>query len=371
MSAEDSSSSPTFPSTTALALALSSSGSSSRTRKSATLAFDIEGTGGLRHENQLISFGWSLNDPENPERGQVALYLGKRENESWRDLWKRNGFEMRCFDEFWAKNLDKLEPLQIPPDSGMRYDGYWRFFSTPEFTAQAYSPKKAPEEGDFVVIESKTYEENKRNIAEWEALKDCDDLYKHFSPVFYIRADTERNMACIIHELLLSLQERYRLTYLSDTLHYDASWVDSLLSHYRYPPLLHAQTGDMRYKFMCWGREVGSYVMGLCGSSDSTPEDKAELRRSKRYLEARVNNGYNPENAHFAVDDALKIGGVWDEAAKENERRLRVNKRVADCLRGSEDETPNWAITLQFLEDNLDAVCEIATSSAKRQRTRK
>jgi len=341
-------------------------------RPRATLAFDIEGTGKRRRTNQLFSFGWCLEETDGTQnKGQVVLYLGKREDEHWREFWERSGFDMGCFDGFWAKNLDKLTPLQLPPGTMNRRHQdrrsktvYWRFSNFSKFaSSQLYAHEMPhPTPGDQVVIEAPSYPEHRNNLKYLNAAK---ELREQFSPITYIRAFTERDLACVIHEVLLDLQQRYRLTYISDTLHYDASWTDLLLERYGYPPLLHAQSGSTKFRDMCWGRELGSYQMGLSASSNHSDE----YSKTKRLLESRISNGWDATNAHFAVDDALKINGAWEEADRENRRRFKLHQRLARIIREKEegeseeeaekrDPMPNWTYFYDFVEDNIDDFCD-------------
>lgn len=370
---------------------VSSSSSITTNRPHATLAFDIEGSGGLRVKNQMLSWGWCLEEDDGTQnKGQVALYLGKLENESWGVFWERNGWDMDCFNGFWSKNLDKLVPLQLfAHDHGVGEESEhmlthkdttvtkcWRFTRFSEFLqcCESYCVPK-----DVVVVEASNYKENKYNQVLWLS-KEYDDLRKKISPIFYIRAYTERQLAFVIHDVLKELQSRYKITYVSDTLHYDASWTDMLLEKYGFPPLLYDQSGDMSYKRMCWGRELGSFVMGM-SATDNRTESKEQYTKTKRWIEDRVSNGWDEKNSHFAVDDALKINGSWEEVERENRRRFKLHQRIAHSIREKEegetvkdaekrDPRPNWAHFYNFIDDNLTDLCEMAEKhrDAKRQK---
>lgn len=376
-------------------------------RRKGVFAFDIEGSGAIRTKNQLLAFGWASGN----YHGQVVLYLGRRECESWEDFWKRSGFDMDCFNDFWNKklpkpeegwntNLEKFEALQIPPhicenSCQLPADGpgkppkkYWRFTHTNSFLHAVRETNNGPEPGDVVVIEAESYSAHMENQDIWEFQRACSPRIK-ISPILYIRAYTERDLAFIIHEVLKEYQKNKKLTFVSDTLHYDASWVDMLLEKYGHPPLMYDQSGEMGYKFICWGRELGSYQMGLCaaGNDDSS---KAQYTKTKRWIEAKIENGWNPKNAHFASDDALKIEGSWFVAEEANRRRYDIHERLASCLREPvpdeetteeekdmtpeeraehRDERPNWVVVDEWMEQNIDQICELASSSSKRQRT--
>ena len=54
--------------------------------------------------------------------------------------------------------------------------------------------------------------------------------------------------------------------------------------------------------------------MGLCAARVSSINGKAQYSKTKRHLEAQIDNGWDPKNAHFAVDDAKQIHGAWKAA---------------------------------------------------------
>lgn len=379
-------------------------------RKEEVLAVDIEGTGALRRLNQLIAFGWVTEDGE---QGQVALYLGRRRRETFYQLWERCGFDMDCYKGFWKKNLHSLQAFQVPPNNRSndgyifpveKEDGtseplicttglpmYQRYCHLDELLTVTPSPS------DKIIIEADSYATNKRNQKKWKKDHRFDWIRANCAPpIFYIRAYTERDLAFIIHEVLMNIQKTSKITYLSDTLHYDASWVDMLLEKYGHPPLMYDQSGDLSYKRMCWGRELGSYQMGIC-AADNSDDTKEQYAKTKRWIESQITNGWDAKNAHFPLDDALKIKGSWDVVEEANRRRYRIHKRVAACLRTpisdeeataeeanltpedraeKRDSLPNWAVVDAWVEENLDAICDMASSrksesSRKRQRVRK
>lgn len=376
---------------------------SSEARPHATLSFDIEGSGSLRAKNQMLSWGWCLQEADGTQNtGQVALYLGKLESETWERFWGRNGWDMDCFNEFWSKNLDKLFPLQISPDlDEAKYDYgalYERYVGVESFLENMNENVNVctGKDSTIYVIESDSYQDHVSEQKEWFSDGRAKAREKH-SPIFYIRAYTERQLVYIIHDVLKDLQSRYQLTYLSDTLHYDASWTDMLLEKYGFPPLLYDQSGDMSFKRMCWGRELGSFQMGMSATNNNRTETKEQYTKTKRWIESRISNGWDPKNSHFAVDDAMQINGSWDEVERENRRRFKLHQRLAHAIREpaeidgkdgdtggmivrspefqaeKDDPTPNWVHFYNFIEDNITDLCDMAEKYrvAKRQRTQK
>ena len=87
------------------------------------IALDIETTG--QHylgQDSLIAIGAAVG-----ERGQNGLFrivethrwvvdLKRAPEQTWKGLWAERGYEQRCYDEFWVKNLVALNLLQAQPD---------------------------------------------------------------------------------------------------------------------------------------------------------------------------------------------------------------------------------------------------------------
>ena len=74
------------------------------------IAFDIEATGQNMATNVLVAVGWS---DKNGNGGSVSINLRKPSNKTWYQFWRMKGWEERCYKEFWIKNLDVLDSLQI------------------------------------------------------------------------------------------------------------------------------------------------------------------------------------------------------------------------------------------------------------------
>ena len=53
--------------------------------------------------------GTSIDDVETEK---VCLDMGKQTGESWKEFWKKNKFENRCYEQFWSKNESVLDDLQ-------------------------------------------------------------------------------------------------------------------------------------------------------------------------------------------------------------------------------------------------------------------
>lgn len=352
-------------------------------RKKKIFAFDIEGSGADREKNQLLSLGWMVNGKE---MGQVALYLGKREEETFEDLWRRHGFDMDCY-KWFKERRHILLPFQVPPGKKSHSFENEDQFSQKEYVVYSDMLDFLFDDDDLldekedqtVVIQATSYEQNKKNLLEWKESK-FDKLRAKYTPVFYIRVYTERELAFVIHEVLIECQKNLKLYFISDTLHYDASWVDKLLGQYGHPPLLHDQAGRPGYEFMCWGRELGSFQMGLCAAGIFNDESGEQYSKTKDWIESQITNGWEEKNSHFALDDSMKINGSWKIVERENAKRFAFHKRVAASIRQSEghltelteslDPTPNWKIVDEWLQENVEELCKLASSS-KRQRVRK
>lgn len=157
-------------------------------KKTTYLAFDIETTGQNNGAGDClfgIGFAYGTVDEGVKERGKFMLDLGKRPGMNWRTLWETSGYEMRCFDDFWSKNLTVLNALQAQ-----------------------------------------------------DALKE---------PMF-TGPRAERQMARRINDLLAEVEkstEEFSIVF--DTTAFDSVWVDSLLTRYGFPSLLYHRDGKYHF----------------------------------------------------------------------------------------------------------------------------
>ncbi len=81
------------------------------------ISIDIETTGADMRRDQLFAIAIAYADSSAKNKSQIRswkaiLNLGKPKDCSWEDFWKVQGFEQRCYDEFWSKNEDMLNSLQ-------------------------------------------------------------------------------------------------------------------------------------------------------------------------------------------------------------------------------------------------------------------
>lgn len=60
----------------------------------------------------MFAIGWAIHPTG--DSGQIALDLRKPRASTWESWWKKNGWDTRCFDEFWSKHLPKLDAMQDP-----------------------------------------------------------------------------------------------------------------------------------------------------------------------------------------------------------------------------------------------------------------
>lgn len=84
-----------------------------KTNKTGKLAFDIETTGKKKDDKFVaVGYAWKQRDGT-VVNGHYALKV-LNEDEDPGEAWQREGFEMRCFNEFWSKpeQLEKLKKLQ-------------------------------------------------------------------------------------------------------------------------------------------------------------------------------------------------------------------------------------------------------------------
>lgn len=88
--------------------------------KTLVVGIDVETTGAYYGKDLILMGAIVAIDPKTmtiirlPQRTNL---FGRRfpkadDIESYRKVWEENGFEMRCFEEFWTKNIDTLRNFQ-------------------------------------------------------------------------------------------------------------------------------------------------------------------------------------------------------------------------------------------------------------------
>lgn len=76
------------------------------------LCLDIECTGALHGKDLCFAFGYAHGDKSAMcASGKFITSLGKKDEQTWEDVWKENNFEMRCYNDFWSNNTDILVSL--------------------------------------------------------------------------------------------------------------------------------------------------------------------------------------------------------------------------------------------------------------------
>ncbi len=79
------------------------------------LSIDIEATGQFFGKDKFIAVGFAWGTVEEHHSWKVAVDLGKSAGKSWPVFWEQQGFEMRCWEQFWSNNTAVLDKLQSGP----------------------------------------------------------------------------------------------------------------------------------------------------------------------------------------------------------------------------------------------------------------
>lgn len=99
-----------------------------------TIAIDIECTGGVIGKDMCFAIGVvagrldsATGQVEVLEKHRICRPLPLAEDETYQDMWRRCGYELRCYDEFWSKNLETLHKLQTKylGETAGKQDGGW------------------------------------------------------------------------------------------------------------------------------------------------------------------------------------------------------------------------------------------------------
>lgn len=80
------------------------------------LTLGIETTGQWLERDQCFAIGYCVGTgpgkQEVRERGQFVLRLNKPDGMPWAKYWDKQGWEMRCFNEFWRHHEEVLDRMQ-------------------------------------------------------------------------------------------------------------------------------------------------------------------------------------------------------------------------------------------------------------------
>jgi hypothetical protein len=80
------------------------------------IAFDIKTTGADLIRDEIISVGMAWSTPGGPiTKWRITQDLHKPAERSWAGHWRCKGWEQRCYDQFWSKNLELLDELHQDP----------------------------------------------------------------------------------------------------------------------------------------------------------------------------------------------------------------------------------------------------------------
>lgn len=227
------------------------------------VALDIESTGAqclphaeTGHRDAMFSVGAAVYDaaaadPQKCliEQHLINLDLHKPADVGWAAFWEQNGWERRCHDEFWSKNIPILEKTQAPSEAGT-----------------------------------------------WPGINGV--------PRRVSLVSTPAEVADAINELLRSVEERWPAYVLAtDTADYDFRWISNALEARGHRPLAYTRGGTYRW----WARDIhkGSYLVGRSGHSylDNMAVDV------KPSIEA-ITSSFTIEtkHTHCADEDAADIG---------------------------------------------------------------
>ena len=81
------------------------------------VALDIETTGANMFDDEMFAVGWAYGSGyDDVVTGKCILNLKKPAKKTWEFFWNQRGWESRCWQEFWSKNEETLNLLQMQAD---------------------------------------------------------------------------------------------------------------------------------------------------------------------------------------------------------------------------------------------------------------
>ena len=227
------------------------------------VALDIETTGmqclphaETGHRDAMFSVGAAIYDAaaSDPQKCLIEqhlfnLNLQKPADVEWGAFWDQNGWERRCYDEFWSKNVPMLEKTQ-----------------------------------------------DKSAVGTWKGINGVPRTVSLLS--------TPDGVADAVNDLLRHVEERWPAYVLvTDTMDYDFRWLSNALEAHGHAPLGYTRSGAYRW----WARDIhkGSYLVGRAGRSylDNMAVD---VKPAVAAVTATFSIG--TQHTHCADDDAADIG---------------------------------------------------------------
>lgn len=214
---------------------------------------DIENTGHTI-DDIIFAIGIAYGYPGCEKIFKVQLIIFLREPgtlEEWRQFWIDSGFEMRCFNEFWSKNIDVLNTLM-----------------------------------------------EKANIFPQE---ERSRLAGTFSPSRGFKLETAE-LAFQYNKALQEIEEKaHQSVLVFDTVTFDSAWLNYLLISHGYPSL--SFTRALKYR---WAYEIDSFIAGLLWFNFITGNWGAFDRLKKKVMLMLPHLG-ETKNSHSPDEDAENI----------------------------------------------------------------
>ena len=225
--------------------------------KCAIIGIDIENTG---HTDDDIIFAigisWGFVGCDKVLKMQMIMFLREPGTvEEWRQFWLDNGFEMRCFEEFWSKNIDVLNGLM--------------------------------EKATIFETDSK-----------YSGGYDSGHLHKHH----FVEATAV--LAEHFNNALINIEDLYKSTSIVlDTLCFDSAWLNHLLIFHGHRSLSFTRMG----KYRGWNYEIDSIIAGLARINPITGNWKRLAAFKAEQILTRLPHLGDTCNSHNPGDDAENI----------------------------------------------------------------
>ncbi len=194
----------------------------------------------------------------------------------------------------------------------------WAIHPTGESGQVAINMKKPKD-----VSWEKWWEENNWEMLCWEEFwcKHEKKLDWMQDPKNITIVESNQEMMDHVVKVIKRVEAKYKkVIHLFNTICFDSVWIEIKMMEAGYNSMLYRRSGDGR----AWGREVGSYLMGVYNLSPETPSKTVSSK--KRKLEALI-EGWSPKDAHYPKSDAEGILGLFLETKKVSlSRELKRNK---------------------------------------------
>jgi hypothetical protein len=250
-------------------------------------AVDIETTGDFLAKDCCFAVGYAWGTSiDDVKTGSVCLDMKKGKDVTWKEFWQKNGYDMRCYNEFWSQHEDVLERLQDKTRS------------------------KPP------IVTKK------------EPCSQHEDVLERFRDITPSHSNslvgTKKEMVEEIQKFLTEIDKNYPQSVLiTDTTAYDTVWLSNLLQGEGYPGIGYKRNGKFSKAIEMQSYRMAAY--GFCPFlryKDGAKPWETDQKYKVQVLD-RVKHDHDPQNDAHQILRAFFVS-VLEVQEKKDKEKLSV-----------------------------------------------